>query len=112
MGVRVGAQHPVGNPASEQWGEIDKAGIPAIDLGREIDIGDRTGQFESMTQGGKSGVGAFIFAGEGGTITAWAPTVAPTAAFVVFDSGSSGAVSSIMASITAWGSPTARPPIA
>jgi uncharacterized protein (TIGR03118 family) len=45
-----------------------------------------------VTQGGKSGVGAFIFAGEGGTITAWAPTVAPTTAFVVFDSGSSGAV--------------------
>lgn len=45
-----------------------------------------------VTQGGKSGVGAFIFAGEGGTITAWAPTVGPTNAFVVFDSGSSGAV--------------------
>ncbi|ASW01051.1 TIGR03118 family protein [Paraburkholderia aromaticivorans] len=45
-----------------------------------------------VTQGGKSGVGAFIFAGEGGTITAWAPTVGPTTAFVVFDNGSSGAV--------------------
>jgi uncharacterized protein (TIGR03118 family) len=45
-----------------------------------------------VTQGLKSGVGAFIFAGEGGTITAWAPAVAPTAALVMFDSGSAGAV--------------------
>ncbi|NKJ47286.1 TIGR03118 family protein [Burkholderia sp. SG-MS1] len=46
----------------------------------------------SVTQGGKTGVGAFIFAGEGGTITAWAPAVAPTIAFVMFDGGSAGAV--------------------
>ncbi|WP_168790372.1 TIGR03118 family protein [Paraburkholderia aromaticivorans] len=45
-----------------------------------------------VTQGGKSGVGAFIFDGEGGTITAWAPAVGPTTAFVVFDSGSAAAV--------------------
>lgn len=45
-----------------------------------------------VTQGGKSGVAAFIFAGEGGTITAWAPAVAPTAALVMFDSSSAGAV--------------------
>jgi uncharacterized protein (TIGR03118 family) len=46
----------------------------------------------TVTQNGKSGVAAFIFSGEGGTITAWAPAVAPTVAFVMFDSGSSGAV--------------------
>jgi len=45
-----------------------------------------------VTQGGKSGVGAFIFSGEGGTITAWAPAVAPTTAIVMFDDGSGGAV--------------------
>ncbi|MFM0157572.1 TIGR03118 family protein [Paraburkholderia sediminicola] len=46
----------------------------------------------TVTQGGKSGVGAFIFSGEGGTITAWAPAVAPTTAIVMFDDGSGGAV--------------------
>ncbi|NPT56214.1 TIGR03118 family protein [Paraburkholderia elongata] len=46
----------------------------------------------SVTQGGKTGVGAFIFSGEGGTITAWAPAVAPTTAIVMFDDGSGGAV--------------------
>ncbi len=46
----------------------------------------------TVTQGGKSGVGAFIFSGEGGTITAWAPAVAPTNAIVMFDGGSGGAV--------------------
>ncbi|AXL49490.1 NHL repeat family protein [Paraburkholderia caffeinilytica] len=45
-----------------------------------------------VAQSGKSGVGAFIFAGEGGTITAWAPAVAPTAAIVVFDGGTGGSV--------------------
>ena len=35
-----------------------------------------------ISQNGKSGVAAFIFSGEGGTITAWAPAVAPTAALV------------------------------
>jgi uncharacterized protein (TIGR03118 family) len=46
----------------------------------------------TVSQGGKSGVGAFIFSGEGGTITAWAPAVSPTAAIVMFDDGSGGAV--------------------
>ncbi|MFM0067004.1 TIGR03118 family protein [Paraburkholderia aspalathi] len=46
----------------------------------------------TVTQGGKSGVGAFIFSGEGGTITAWAPAVAPTNAIVMVDGGSAGAV--------------------
>ena len=46
----------------------------------------------TVTQGGKSGVGVFIFSGEGGTITAWAPAVAPTNAIVMVDGGSAGAV--------------------
>ena len=45
-----------------------------------------------VTQGGKTGVAAFIFAGEGGTITAWAPAVAPTTALIAFDDGGGGAV--------------------
>ncbi|MFP3567381.1 TIGR03118 family protein [Paraburkholderia sp. SIMBA_030] len=45
-----------------------------------------------VSQGGKSGVGAFIFDGEGGTITAWSPTVNPTSAVVMYDDGSGGAV--------------------
>jgi uncharacterized protein (TIGR03118 family) len=46
----------------------------------------------TVTENGKSGVAAFIFAGEGGTITAWAPAVGPTNAFVVYDDGTGGAV--------------------
>ncbi|MGF6770821.1 uncharacterized protein (TIGR03118 family) [Paraburkholderia sp. GAS199] len=46
----------------------------------------------TVTQGGKSGVAAFIFAGEGGAITAWAPTVLPTTAVIMADNGASGAV--------------------
>jgi uncharacterized protein (TIGR03118 family) len=46
----------------------------------------------TVTENGKSGVAAFIFAGEGGTITAWAPAVGPTNAFVVYDDGAGGAV--------------------
>ncbi|WP_025596438.1 TIGR03118 family protein [Burkholderia sp. WSM2230] len=45
-----------------------------------------------VTENGKSGVAAFIFAGEGGTITAWAPAVGPTNAFVMYDDGTGGAV--------------------
>jgi uncharacterized protein (TIGR03118 family) len=46
----------------------------------------------NVTQNGKSGIAAFIFAGEGGTITAWAPAVGPTNAFTMFDDGTGGAV--------------------
>jgi uncharacterized protein (TIGR03118 family) len=46
----------------------------------------------AVTENGKSGVAAFIFTGEGGTITAWAPTVGPTNAFVMYDDGAGGAV--------------------
>lgn len=45
-----------------------------------------------VTQNGKSGAAAFIFVGEGGTISAWSPTVNPTSAITVFDSGVTGAV--------------------
>ncbi|KVC49967.1 hypothetical protein WI72_27060 [Burkholderia ubonensis] len=40
-----------------------------------------------VAQGGKSGPAAFIFVGEGGTMTAWSPAVNPTSAVTVFDSG-------------------------
>ncbi|MBP0590007.1 TIGR03118 family protein [Paraburkholderia sp. LEh10] len=46
----------------------------------------------TVTQNAKSGVAAFIFAGEGGTITAWAPAVGPTNAFTMYDDGTGGAV--------------------
>jgi uncharacterized protein (TIGR03118 family) len=46
----------------------------------------------TVTQNGTSGVAAFIFAGEGGTITAWAPSVGPTNAFTMYDDGTGGAV--------------------
>ena len=46
----------------------------------------------TVTENGKSGVAAFIFTGEGGTITAWAPAVGPTNAFVMYDDGAGGAV--------------------
>jgi len=46
----------------------------------------------TVSENGKSGVAAFIFAGEGGTITAWAPAVGPTNAFVMYDDGTGGAV--------------------
>ena len=42
-----------------------------------------------VTQGAKSGPAAFIFVGEGGTITAWSPVANPTSAITVFDSGGS-----------------------
>jgi uncharacterized protein (TIGR03118 family) len=45
-----------------------------------------------VTGNSKSGVAAFIFAGEGGTISAWAPAVAPTDALTMFDDGVGGAV--------------------
>jgi uncharacterized protein (TIGR03118 family) len=40
-----------------------------------------------VSQSGKSGPAVFIFAGEGGTLTAWSPTVNATSAITVFDSG-------------------------
>jgi uncharacterized protein (TIGR03118 family) len=46
----------------------------------------------TVTQNGKSGVAAFIFSGEGGTIAAWAPAVGPTTAFTMHDDGAGGAV--------------------
>jgi len=46
----------------------------------------------TVTRNGKSGTAAFIFAGEGGTITAWSPAVGPTNAFTMFDDAAGGAV--------------------
>ena len=45
-----------------------------------------------VNEKGMAGVAAFIFAGEGGTITAWAPAVGPTNAFIMYDDGAGGAV--------------------
>jgi uncharacterized protein (TIGR03118 family) len=45
-----------------------------------------------VARGGKSGAAAFLFAGEGGSITAWAPAVNMTQAFTVVDSSASGAI--------------------
>lgn len=45
-----------------------------------------------IARNGKSGAAAFLFAGEGGSITAWAPAVDMTHAFTVIDSSASGAV--------------------
>src|SRR6201996_7068898 len=46
----------------------------------------------TTSQNGKPGVAAFVFSGEGGTITAWSPAVAPTAALLEYDDGDGGAV--------------------
>ncbi|CAL8474968.1 TIGR03118 family protein [Caballeronia sp. S22] len=46
----------------------------------------------TIARNGKSGVAAFIFAGEGGSITAWAPAVDMTHAFTAVDSSASGAI--------------------
>ncbi|SAK52126.1 hypothetical protein AWB75_01648 [Caballeronia catudaia] len=46
----------------------------------------------TLARNGKSGVAAFLFAGEGGSITAWAPAVDRTHAFTVVDSSASGAI--------------------
>ncbi|WOD16199.1 TIGR03118 family protein [Paraburkholderia kirstenboschensis] len=46
----------------------------------------------NVTRNGKTGLAAFIFVGEGGTVTAWAPAVGPTNAFVMYDDGTGGAV--------------------
>ena len=56
-----------------------------------------------VSQGGKSGVGVFIFVGEGGTVTAWLPAVSPTAAITMFDDGSGGAVYKGLALATSGG---------
>jgi uncharacterized protein (TIGR03118 family) len=45
-----------------------------------------------VTQAGKSGAAAFIFVGEGGSVTAWAPAVDMTHAITVSDSSAAGAV--------------------
>ena len=45
-----------------------------------------------VSSGGKSGTGLFIFAGEGGTLSAWSPGVLPTTAVTVFDGSSANAV--------------------
>jgi uncharacterized protein (TIGR03118 family) len=43
-----------------------------------------------IRQNGATGASAFIFAGEGGTIAGWSPTVNRTSAVTVFDGGANG----------------------
>lgn len=45
-----------------------------------------------VTQNGVTGASAFIFAGQGGTLSGWSPSVDMTHAVTVFDSGPAGAV--------------------
>ncbi|MES2149516.1 MAG: TIGR03118 family protein [Pseudomonadota bacterium] len=45
-----------------------------------------------VSQGGLSGPGSFIFAGEAGTLAAWSPAVDRTHAFLVVDNGAGGAI--------------------
>ncbi len=46
----------------------------------------------AVTQGGVSGASAFIFAGEGGTISGWSPTVNMTNAVIAVDNGAKGKI--------------------
>ena len=43
-----------------------------------------------VSQGGRTGASAFIFAGEAGTIAGWSPSVNMNAAITVFDDGAAG----------------------
>jgi len=45
-----------------------------------------------VTQGGVSGASAFIFAGEGGTISGWSPGVNATNAVIAVDNGAKGKI--------------------
>ena len=45
-----------------------------------------------VTQNGVSGASAFIFAGEGGTVAGWSPTVNRTNAVTAVDTGAAGAI--------------------
>ncbi len=51
---------------------------------------DSTTNFQ-LTSGGVTGTSPFLFAGEGGAISAWSPTVNATQAVIVFDGASAGA---------------------
>src|SRR6185437_9657149 len=55
-----------------------------------IVFNDSTTNFK-LTSGGLTGNSAFLFAGEGGAITAWSPSVSANQALVVFDGASAGA---------------------
>jgi uncharacterized protein (TIGR03118 family) len=46
----------------------------------------------TVTKNGKSGASAFIFAGEGGTLSGWSPSVDTNNAVTVFDDGTAGTV--------------------
>lgn len=46
----------------------------------------------AVTQEGRSGIGRFIFASEGGTLSAWAPTLGLETSVLAFDSAAAGAM--------------------
>jgi hypothetical protein len=50
----LAAQDPVGDPAPGDRGEIDQARIEPGDQRGEIDIGQRSGKFQSTAQGGQA----------------------------------------------------------
>jgi len=58
-----------------------------------------------VTQGGVSGASAFIFAGEGGTISGWSPSVNMTNAVVAVDNGAKGKIYKGLAIASVGGAP-------
>ena len=58
-----------------------------------------------VTQGGVSGASIFIFAGEGGTLSAWSPTVDMNNAILVVDRAAGGKVYTGLALSSAGGAP-------
>lgn len=58
-----------------------------------------------VTQGGVSGASAFIFAGEGGTISGWSPAVNMTNAVIAVDNGATGKIYKGLAIASVAGAP-------
>jgi uncharacterized protein (TIGR03118 family) len=58
----------------------------------------------TVTENGKSGSSAFIFAGEAGTLSGWSPAVNATNAIKIFDDGAAGTVYTGLA-LASQGSP-------
>ncbi len=56
-----------------------------------------------VSQGGLTGASAFIFAGEGGTISGWSPTVSLNSAITVVDNSANGAIYKGLAHATRGG---------
>ena len=58
-----------------------------------------------VTQGGVTGASAFIFVGEGGTVSAWSPTVNMTNAILVVDRAAEGKIYTGLAIASVGGAP-------